>query len=218
MPEILHIDPAAEASLQNYPPEHKFVRWGTTASISVHLLVAAIVLIIAYLNHIKSLRDLMSAAIVAQPPPDEIEIIFPPDETPPPPTDHPEFIKQILMKPPPPPPIIKPKPKPKPKPEPIVQHHSVPHPPAPAPQHLRVGSDSFPVPSYPAQARQMRIQGTVLVRVSFNGSGGVENAEVDSSSGSGILDNSACHFIIENWHDPAFAGQTQTVPIRYQLQ
>jgi TonB family protein len=78
-----------------------------------------------------------------------------------------------------------------------------------------VGSHQLPVPGYPGEAYAQHIEGTVMMRVSFDASGGVSNAEVVDSSGSALLDSSTRHFILENWHEVDMAGQTQTVPIQY---
>jgi TonB family protein len=193
-------------ALLDYPPERLYVRWAAPASIGFHVLLAVIVLVLAYLHHITSLRDLMTASI-SQLPTDQIQILLIDENKPPPPTADPVWIKQLIIpkvKPPPPPPP--PKPKPKPKPQPV---HIVPK--------LMVGGRTLPSPSYPMDAYQAHIQGTVMIQVTFDGSGSVSNAEVVESSGSALLDSSARHDILSNWHDPDFAGQTQTVPIQFVI-
>jgi protein TonB len=198
--------PTAEESLLNYPPEQRYLGWGTSAAFSFHVLVMVIVLALAYVNHIRSLRDLMTAS-VPQPPLDQIPVVLIDDNKQPPPTNNPLWIKQLIIpkdKPPPPPPPPPPKPKPKPQ---VVRF--VPK--------ITVGSHNLPAPSYPMEALRNRIQGTVVLRVSFDGSGGVTNAEVVSSSGSGILDSGARHDILANWHEVDMAGQTQDVPIQFVL-
>jgi TonB family protein len=209
MAETLKLVPSeGEAdALLNYPPERLYVRWAAPASLAFHVLLASIVLILAYLHHITSLRDLMTASIT-QLPVDQIQILLIDENKPPPPTDHPLWIKQLIIpkvKPPPPPP---PPPKPKPKPKPQMVR-IVPK--------LIVGGRSLPAPSYPMEAYEAHIQGTVMIQVVFDGSGGVERAEVVESSGSPVLDSSARHDILSNWHDPDFAGQTQTVPIQFVI-
>jgi TonB family protein len=161
---------------------------------------------LAYFHHIKSLRDMMTASIT-QLPIEQIQILLIDDKKPPPPTDHPLWIKQLIIpkvKPPPPPPPPKPKPKPKPQMVRVVPK-------------LIVGSNSLPSPSYPAEAYQQHIQGTVMIQVSFDGTGAVSDAEVVESSGSALLDSETRHFILEHWKSLAFAGQTQTVPIQYVM-
>jgi TonB family protein len=204
MPESLKIVPlGAEESLLDYPPEQLYVRWAAPASIGFHLLLVVVVLVLAYVHHIRSLRDMMTASI-NQLPIDQLQVILIDENKPPPPTDHPLWIKQLIIpkvKPPPPPP---PPPKPKPKPVPV---RMVPR--------LIVGSHHLPVPGYPPDAYAQHIEGTVMVQVSFDASGGVAEAEVVESSGSALLDSATRHFILENWHEVDMAGQTQTVPIQY---
>jgi TonB family protein len=205
MADTLKLVETTGNDLLDYPPERLYVRWAAPAAIGFHLLLAAIVLLLAYFHHIQSLRDLMTASIT-QLPIDQIQILLIDDKKPPPPTDHPLWIKQIIIpkvKPPPPPP---PPPKPKPKPQAV---RVVPR--------LIVGSEDLPTPSYPMDAFEAHIEGTVMIQVSFDGTGAVSTAEVVESSGSAILDSGARHFILENWHSLKFAGQTQTVPIQYVI-
>jgi TonB family protein len=199
------VQPMAEDSIHDYPPEHIYVRWAAPASIGFHLLLVGIVVLVAYVNHVRSLRDLMTASM-PQLPMDQLQVILIDDNKPPPPTDNPLWIKQLIIpkvKPPPPPP---PPPKPKPKPQ-VVR--VVPH--------LVVGSHHLPTPSYPIEAFRNHIEGTVLMKVAFDGSGGVVAAEVISSSGSSVLDSETRHFILQNWREADMAGQVQTVPIQYVL-
>ena len=211
------MDPAAKAAIQDYPESQSYTRWGFGASLGTHILLILIVAILAWLNHIKSLRDFMAASMNSPPPPTEVEVILEPDETPPPPTDHPLFIKQILQVPKP---IVIPKPKPKPVPKPphpIVQHHTESHSTSKAESQLVVGSGSFPYPEYPFAARQRRMQGTVLIRIVFDASGAASSATVVSSTGYSILDGAARSTILDSWKNASFAGQTQTVPIVFDL-
>ena len=190
----------------DYPPEHLYFRYAAPAAVGLHVLVALTVILLAYLHHVRTLAEMMTASVV-QPPPQQIEILLIDENKPPPPTDNPVWIKQHIIpknQPPPPPP-----PKPKPKPPKPVPARIVPR--------LIVGSNNLPVPSYPYEAYQAHIEGTVMVQVTFDGNGSVENADVVESSGSALLDSGARHFILENWRSKAFAGQTQTVPIRYQF-
>jgi protein TonB len=197
--------PAVEIrGVHDYPEEKRYVPWGMFASIGVHLIIVTVILILAYVHHIRSLRELMTASMVA-PPPDQIEILIVDEKKQPPPTANPLWIMQIIIpkfKPPPPPPPPKPKPK---------------------PQAVRVVSRIEPSrynlaePTYPAEAWQNHIEGTVILKVSFDGSGGVIDAEVEESSGSALLDSSTRHFILSNWHCQDLAGQVEEVPIRFQL-
>jgi TonB family protein len=206
MAETLRMVPAMEETgIHDYPPEKQYVSWGLVASIGFHLTVMGIVLWLAYLNHIRSLRDLMTATIVQQPV-DQLEILLIDEKKEPPPTDNPLWIKQLIIpkvKPPPPPP---PKPKPKPKPQPVRLV-----------QRIVVGAHGLPTPEYPIEAFRDHIEGTVELQVAFDGSGSVISAEVTSSSGSAILDNGAKHYILANWHSEYFAGTTQEVPIQYVI-
>ena len=207
MGNTLEMPHAHEAEqILNYPPEHLYFKWAAPASLALHLFAAGTVILLMYLHHQRTLAEMMTASVV-QPPPQQIEILLIDENKPPPPTDNPVWIKQLIIPknaPPPPPP-----PKPKPKPPKPVPARIVPR--------LIVGANNLPVPSYPYEAYQAHIEGTVMVQVTFDGSGSVENAEVVDSSGSPILDSGARHFILENWHSKAFSGQTQTVPIRYQF-
>ena len=84
-------------------------------------------------------------------------------------------------------------------------------------QHITVGAHGLPTPEYPIEAFRDHIEGTVVLKVAFDGSGGVYDAEVEESSGSAILDNSAKHYVLSNWHSEYFAGQIQEVPIQYVI-
>jgi protein TonB len=148
----------------------------------------------------------------ATPPEEPIEVFLKDELPPPPPTPTPEFIRQIVKPPPPPPkPIEKPKPKVQPTPvvaAPKVQMES----------RLVVGSSGLPHPGYPIRAKLMHISGTVVISVTFDGSGRAIAANVVSSSGSGMLDDPTCSFILENWRNESFAGRTETVPVEYNLE
>ena len=219
MPDLLQMDAAKQQALIHYPKESRYVRWGMTASIGAHVLFALIVLILAWLNNIRSLRDLMTSAIAMSPPPNEIQVILPPDDIPPPPTDHPLFIKQIIQVPKPPP-IPKPKPKPPPpKPQPIIQHlQSNAHPTGAASTKIQVGSSHFPRPDYPYAARSRHLVGNMVMTIVFNGSGKAVGATVAKSTGSSLLDNAAREKILDAWGDPAYADKTINVPIQFTLE
>jgi TonB family protein len=196
-----------DPAVHDYPPEKKYTKFGLGFSLGFHVLVLVVVGLIAYWQHIRSLSEMMTASVPSALP-DQMEIVLIDDKKEPPPTDHPEWIYQVItpkVKPPPPPP-----PPPKPKPHPQFVRA--------APPKLNVGSSGLPSPDYPMEAYRSHITGTLLLRVSFDGAGGVTSAEVVTSSGSSVLDSHSRHYVMDNWHDASFAGQTQTVPIRYQLK
>jgi TonB family protein len=205
MAEALRMFPSMTGEgIHDYPREKLYVPWGMIASLAFHGAIIGVVLWVAYLHHIRSLREMMTASI-ADLPQDQLEILLVDDKKEPPPTDNPLWIKQLIIpkiKPPPPPP-----PPPKPKPKQVMR----------VVQHLVVGSHNLPRPRYPMEAYRDHIQGTVTMHVSFDGAGGVISAEVVDSSGSPILDSETRNFILGNWHDPDFAGQTDDVPIQYVL-
>lgn len=225
-PEMLGAEP-----IHHYPAAKEYLPWGVICSLALHLTVVLFVAILAYLNHVKSLRELMTASAnePPPPPPQEMEVVLELDDRPPPTPNHIDWLRQQIEEPKPtPPPIVTPPPQP-PKPQPVVQvthaPKAPPHKPAPvaqapthtAPTRIVVGSGHFPAPTYPASALRMKIQGTVNVRISFDGSGGVADVEVISSSGAPMLDNAAKNWILAHWHDPNFAGQTSSVPIEFQI-
>ena len=215
------------ASLTRYPAEEIYIRHGATASFGLHLFVAGLVALIAFLTHIKSIEQLMAeGGSIAQngPAPQEnIEVeLRPEDLPPPPPTINPEFIRQVELPKPvivPPPAILLP-----PRPKPVV----VSKPRFTAPKatgtgesanvsRLVVGSSGFPQPSYPYQAMLRHQTGTVSVNVLFDASGSVSDVEVTESSGVPILDSSTQSFIQANWHNESFAGRHVTVPVEYRM-
>jgi TonB family protein len=212
---------------KSYPGEEIYIREGATASFSLHLLVAGLVVLVAFLTHIKTIEQLMAeGGSIAQngPAPQEtMEVeLRPEDLPPPPPTVNPEFIRQIELPKPvvtPPPPVPVP-----PPPKPVI----VAKPRFTAPKatgsgdsasvsRLVVGTSGFPQPSYPYQAEVRGQTGTVSVAVQFDGSGSVADVEVTTSSGVPILDSATTSFIQANWHNPGFAGRHATVPIRFEL-
>jgi TonB family protein len=197
-----------DPAVHDYPPEKRYTRLGLGASVGFHVLCIVAVGLFAYWQHIRSLGEMMTATLPAAMP-EQVEVVLIDDKKEPPPTDHPEWIYQVItpkVKPPPPPP-----PPPKPKPHPQVVAVKA------APQ-IRAGTNQLPRPPYPMQAFRSRIEGTVLYRVSFDASGTVDSVEVVKSSGSAILDNETRHYMLQNWHDPEFAGQSGTVPIVFQIQ
>jgi TonB family protein len=207
---------APPAHITDYPPERNFARQAIGFSVGAHVFVVVLIGILAIIFHVKSLRDLMlqggSLEMHAAPPEEKIEVFLKDELPPPPPIPTPEFIRQIVK--PPPKPIVVPKPKIKPKPAPapvMVAHHDE------GESRLVAGTTGLPHPVYPERARLMRISGTVVLSVSFDSSGKAVAANVASSSGSSLLDESASHFILEHWSNPNFAGKSGTVPIEYTL-
>jgi protein TonB len=218
---------AHPASLTRYPAEEIYLRHGATASFGLHIFVGSVIVLIAFLTHIKSIEQLMAeGGSIAQngPAPEEnIEVLLRPDDLPPPPpTVNPEFIKQVeLPKPvvvPPPPVPVTPQPKPvivnkprftAPKATGTGESASV--------SRLVVGSSGFPQPGYPYQAQARHQTGTVSVSILFDASGSVSDVEVIESSGVGILDSSTQNFIQSHWHNESFAGRRVTVPVEYRM-
>ena len=215
------------ARITDYPKEQKYIRWGATGSFGLHLTVAGIVVLIAFLTHIKSIEQLMAeGGSIAQngPAPEEnIEVLLRPEDLPPPPpVDNPEFIKQVELPKPeviPPPPVPVP-----PKPKPIVVNK----PRFTAPKatgtgesasvsRLVVGTSGFPQPGYPYQAQIRRQTGTVRISILFDASGSVSDVNVIESSGVSILDSSTQSFIQSHWRNASFAGRRVTVPIEYRM-
>jgi TonB family protein len=213
--------------LKRYPGEEVYIRHGATASFGLHLLVAGLVVLVAFLTHIKTIEQLMaeggSIALNGPAPQENIEVeLRPQDLPPPPPTVNPEFIRQVeLPKPvviPPPPVPVTPPPKPvvvakprftAPKATGTGESASV--------SRLVVGSSGFPQPAYPYQAMVRHQTGTVAVAIQFDGSGSVSDVEVTQSSGVPILDSATVSYIQANWHNPSFAGHHATVPIEYRM-
>jgi protein TonB len=87
-----------------------------------------------------------------------------------------------------------------------------------APSSYAPGPNDFPHPPYPNEARDRRESGTVVMNVQFDSSGDVARAEVAHSSGVRILDSTTRTFIRTHWHEPAFAGQTVSIPVAYKLE
>lgn len=193
-----------ETGIHDYPPEKRYTPWGMGASVGFHLTIVGVILWFAYLESIHHLGNLMTATIVEQPL-DQVEILIIDEKKEPPPTDNPEWIKQQIIpknQPPPPPP-----PKPKPKPPVPVRH---------IPRY-DPNSPGLPRPQYPYEAYSNHIEGTVALKVGFDGSGNVIDAVIEDSSGSALLDNWSRHWVLSHWHDPKYAGQVINVPVSYQI-
>jgi TonB family protein len=218
---------AHPASLTRYPAEQIFLRHGAAGSFGLHLFVVSVIILIAFLTHVKTIEQLMAeGGSIAQsgPAPEQsIEVLLRPEDLPPPPpTINPEFIRQTeLPKPkvvPPPPVPVRPQPKPvrvsKPRytaPQATGTGESA------SVSQLVVGSSGFPQPGYPYEARLHHQTGTVSIGIQFDGSGAAADVEVIASSGVSILDSSTRNFIREHWHDDSFAGRHVTVPVEYRL-
>jgi len=206
--------------------EEQSLRVGATAAVSLHLLVAGVVALAAFLTHIKTIQQLMAeGGSIAQngpAPQEQMEVVLVPDDLPPPPpTPNPDFIRQIV----PPKPVVLPPPVPvvaQPKPKPVAHPHYT------APRatgsgdsatvsRLVVGSSGFPQPGYPYLALQRRQTGTVNVSIQFDAAGHAEEVEIIGSSGLAILDSAAQDFIRANWQNESFAGRRATVPIEFHL-
>jgi TonB family protein len=216
---------ASAASTIHYPEEQVFLRFGATTSLGLHLFVAGLVALVAFLTHIKTIQQLMaeggSIAQSGPAPEEQMEVLLRPEDLPPPPpTPNPEFIRQVekpkpVVVPPPPAPVT-------PRPRPVL----VAKPRFTAPKatgtgesssvsRLVIGSSGFPKPSYPYDALVRHQSGTVEVAIQFDGTGRVEDVDVVQSSGVTSLDNGARKDIRAYWHDERFAGQRVTVPIEY---
>jgi TonB family protein len=217
----------AQSSIVHYPPERHFLPWGTGGSFGAHLLVAGLVVLLAFLTHVKTIEELMrqggSIAQNGPAPEQQMEVLLRPEDLPPPPpTMNPEFVRQVEL----PKPVVKPPPvaPPMPKPRPVV----VAKPRFTAPKatgtgetasvsRLVVGSSGFPQPGYPYAAQMRHQTGTVNVSIRFDAGGNAADVEVIGSSGVSILDSSTRTFISEHWHNDSFAGQSVTVPIEYRM-
>ena len=214
---------AQVSTINQYPPEQLYVRWGAFGSFGIHIFVAGVIVLIAFLTHVKSLEQLMkeSGSIATNGPAPEqpMEVILQPDDLPPPPpTDNPEFIREIekpksVVTPPQaviPKPVVQVQPKyTAPKATGSGESNTV--------SKLIVGSGGFPAPGYPLEAEVRHQAGTVVVNIQFNSEGSVSEAEVIESSGVSILDANARSWIRSHWHNASFASRSVSVPITYRL-
>ncbi len=165
-----------------------------------------------------------------QTPEPEVDVEIPPLPEITPPLAPPEVAELVPMDTPPPPPAPKQKPperkrevEPKPKPQPRRPASS-------GGASTKAGTSGvptlfngsgggrFPEPSYPAAARASRIQGSVRLVVTVEESGLPSSVDVQSSSGSTILDNAASDHIRRRWRWPAGPVRRYIVPVRFQLR
>ena len=216
---------AQNSILSQYPPEHAYFRWGSAGSIGLHALVVGVVLLVAFLTHVKTLEELMkdSGSIATNgPAPDEpMEVVLVPDDTPPPPpVDNPEFVRKIEK----PKPVVVPPPVPQPVKQVVAKakpHYTALRATGDGQTNtiskLVVGSSEFPQPPYPVEAEMKHQTGTVNVSIQFDGDGHVADVEVIDSSGPSIFISNTRSWIRSRWHDAQFAGQTVSAPIRYVL-
>jgi len=212
------------STINQYPPEQSYVRWGAVGSLGIHFLVAGAVLLVAFLAHVKTLEELMkesgSIATNGPAPEEPMEVVLQPDDVPPPPPSvNPEFVRQIET----PKPVVV-------APPPIVVKKTVaqvkPKYTAPAAKgdgqtntvsRLVVGSSEFPQPPYPVEAEMQHQTGSVNVSIQFDGSGSVTDVQVLDSTGASIFISNTRSWIRSHWRNASFAGQSVSVPITYHL-
>jgi protein TonB len=58
---------------------------------------------------------------------------------------------------------------------------------------------SAPAPAYPMQARRLRMQGTVILRVLVDGAGQPQQVVIERSSGHELLDRTASEQVLKHW-------------------
>ncbi|HTT84887.1 MAG TPA: energy transducer TonB [Rhizomicrobium sp.] len=134
----------------------------------------------------------------------------PPKEAPPPPPQA-QFVKPSL--PTVPPPLIHIQAPPRPSPMTVVQSIRpvqpppviAPAPPKPAPPKVpaptppRGIESTHTQPPYPVLARRIGEQGTVLLKITVNADGSVQNVTVARSSGDNDLDEAALDWVKAHW-------------------
>lgn len=93
--------------------------------------------------------------------------------------------------------------------------------PAPA---VTLAYASAPAPAYPAQARRLRMQGTVILRVLVDDSGRPQQVVVEHSSGHELLDRTASTQVLEHWRfrpaqvDGRATAAWARVPVSFNLR
>lgn len=91
------------------------------------------------------------------------------------------------------------------------------------PRRFGAGYLNNPPPPYPALARRLKLQGTVMLRVTVSREGAARAVEVDESSGSPLLDQAAAQ-AVRNWRfTPARLGDVPVeeavrVPVSFRLE
>ncbi len=128
--------------------------------------------------------------------------------------------KPVEHKPEPPKPATVPKPAPRPanKPNTPASNNSNGNGSSPVAFNRAGSTGRFPDPNYPASARAARQQGTVRLLVTVEASGIPSSVEVNTSSGSGALDNAARDTISRRWRWPSGSVRKFIIPVRFVLQ
>ena len=78
-------------------------------------------------------------------------------------------------------------------------------------------SGDFPYPEYPTAARRSRLQGRVVLYAVVGAAGKVTHLEVDETSGSQLLDNSALQCVKTRWIWPAGEVRYYRIPFDFIL-
>ncbi len=73
------------------------------------------------------------------------------------------------------------------------------------------------LPPYPYQARADKLQGSGIVKVTFNEDGKVTNAEMTKSTDNPILDGNTLSYARANWFSTGGKKITVSIPVTYQL-
>jgi protein TonB len=98
----------------------------------------------------------------------------------------------------------------------VAQAHTAP--PPLASDSTGTGGDR-PTPHYPPMARQMGIQGTVVLLFTVDDVGAITSISIKQSSGSPLLDRAAEQEVKQKWiQPPKNGGHVFQVPIAYKLQ
>jgi periplasmic protein TonB len=108
-------------------------------------------------------------------------------------------------------------------PRPIIAATSAPTTPAADSAASAVGS-THSIPPYPAEAKRLGQEGTVLLRLTISASGDVMSAEIVQSSGFAELDQTAAAWVQAHWkYKPAVQGgiaveSTTTAAVKFDLK
>jgi len=177
---------------------------GASRAVAI-ILVAVILAVVGYgfvtglaYKYVKKAAEKLNTFDVQEPPPPPEELPPPPppeQNVPPPPTNV--VLPPAIVQVPAPPPVINTTPV-IPPPPPITPP-APPAPPAPPPQHLAKPASPKGSPQswvtdedYPSAAIRSGDQGTVGIRLDVGTDGKVTNCTITSSSGSTLLDTTAC--------------------------